>query len=406
MRNKIIALLLILVMIGALVGCSLEQSESAPMHVYISGVGSDNISIVYYTTNLTQSTTTNITGIIMGNGSNVYYLPVPYGTISTVNDLSGNMTAHTALDTGVHGSGGDVLATDADITTHNALDTGVHGAGGDVLATDADIDTEISTHNALNTGVHGVGASTIVSADDVTADISAHAALTTSHGIAGNIVGTSDAQSLTNKTLTAPVINGVVSTTGLTMPSFYMGSNTISFDTGYGIKGYFTGQPVISMLGDGTTYSGFYLDPKTPQNNDISFVRMFRNVNTSGAKDISIYEGDGSSNQTLIIYPATGNLWAGGDVSALTFTDRTPYFEGDALNELIKFTGKDGEIDHKSLSDFVKVERVKPIYALDEKTIIGYSTQTERDLGATITLLTIAIKQLNERIEYLEGRVK
>lgn len=44
----------------------------------------------------------------------------------------------------------------ADIADHAALDTGVHGAGTDVLATDADIDTDVSTHADRTTGVHGL----------------------------------------------------------------------------------------------------------------------------------------------------------------------------------------------------------------------------------------------------------
>ena len=40
-------------------------------------------------------------------------------------DVLGGLASHTALDTGVHGAGGDVLATDADITTHAGV-TGAH----------------------------------------------------------------------------------------------------------------------------------------------------------------------------------------------------------------------------------------------------------------------------------------
>ena len=40
-------------------------------------------------------------------------------------DLLGGLATHTALDTGVHGAGGDVLATDADITTHAGI-SGAH----------------------------------------------------------------------------------------------------------------------------------------------------------------------------------------------------------------------------------------------------------------------------------------
>ncbi len=97
---------------------------------------------------------------------------------------------HEAGVTGIHGVGASTIASVQNITDHAALATGVHGAGASVLATVLDI----ATHAALTTGAHGVGA--------------------------GVIVGTTLAQVLTNKTLTTPVINGDVTTTGLGLPAF------------------------------------------------------------------------------------------------------------------------------------------------------------------------------------------
>ena len=79
------------------------------------------------------------------------------------------------------------------------------------------------------------------------------------------------------------------------------------------------------------------------------------------------------------------NVYVVGDVSALTFTDRTPMFVGDAVAALkpIKAT-PDGALDHISLPDFAR--HVKG-----------------RALGAMVSLLTVACQQLDARVEALEA---
>lgn len=49
-----------------------------------------------------------------------------------------------------------------------------------------------------------------------------------------------------------------------------------------------------------------------------------------------------------------GDIYASGDVSALTFTDRTPWFSGDALAAIKNIKGVNGEIDHSSLPEFAQ----------------------------------------------------
>lgn len=56
------------------------------------------------------------------------------------------------------------------------------------------------------------------------AELSTHASATSTHGVTGNVVGTTDTQTLTDKTLTSPTIQGTVGAgTGLTLPAFIAG---------------------------------------------------------------------------------------------------------------------------------------------------------------------------------------
>jgi hypothetical protein len=54
---------------------------------------------------------------------------------------------------------------------------------------------------------------------EVTASLAAHASLTAAHGATGAVVGTTNTQTLTNKTLTAPVISTIANTGTLTLPT-------------------------------------------------------------------------------------------------------------------------------------------------------------------------------------------
>jgi len=113
-----------------------------------------------------------------------------------------------------------------------------------------------------------------------------------------------------------------------------------------------------------------------------------------------------------------------GALTAASYTDNTPGYEGDAVSEILLIKTVDGDIDHKTLPDFVKVHKVKDIYEetvveedvtkiIDdievikkvEKTIqtkIGEEPVIERNLGNMISMLVVAVKQLNDRIEQLE----
>jgi hypothetical protein len=103
------------------------------------------------------------------------------------------------------------------------------------------------------------------------------------------------------------------------------------------------------------------------------------------AGDLYIYDVTGSALHSY--YRTGGSAWFANNVSALSFTDRTPGYEGDALSELKKVKTVKGEIDHTTLPAFAR------------KQVDG---EDGRDLGAMISMLTVAVQQLSDRLDKLE----
>jgi hypothetical protein len=81
--------------------------------------------------------------------------------------------------------------------------------------------------------------------------------------------------------------------------------------------------------------------------------------------------------------------------SALSFTDRTPHYDGDALADLRQVRGdRRRGIDHDSL----------PRFARRQVRLKDGAIEEGRDLGAMISILTVAVQQLDARLDALEGR--
>jgi hypothetical protein len=96
---------------------------------------------------------------------------------------------------------------------------------------------------------------------------------------------------------------------------------------------------------------------------------------------------------TYLNYGSLGQVNVGNDLyivdncSALSFTDRTPYYDGDGLTDLRKIKGKKdkaNEIDHETLPSFAKHPE-------------------GRDLGAMVSILTKAVRQLEDEIIELKN---
>lgn len=156
---------------------------------------------------------------------------------------------------------------------------------------------------------HSSGAAVrhVYNAQDAT-DFRTHEAATAAvHGIAGSFVGTTDLQTLTNKTLTAPTINAGVLAGGGSLAGTFTGTPTLSgavvlsgtpsISNGAVLAGTFTGTP---------TFSG--------------------NLTFSGAPTFSgnpIFTGNQQSNQT-----AAGNVVEAALVSGDTFDRWRVYADG------------------------------------------------------------------------------
>lgn len=131
------------------------------------------------------------------------------------------------------------------------------------------------------------------------------------------------------------------------------------------------------------------------------------------------YVGVGSASAPSSTFTVTGNVYVSLDVSALTFTDRTPYPKSkeeayEAVNSII--SDGHGGVEHSSLSPFIKSRYQEKIITgteiksspYDSKQMVEtpvYATfeREGRNLSATVSALVEVIKDLQIRIEKLEG---
>ena len=99
----------------------------------------------------------------------------------------------------------------------------------------------------------------------------------------------------------------------------------------------------------------------------------------------------------LTITPSTGACYFLDNVSALSFTDRTPGYNGDALAEMKNITNDArGRISHKTLPAFARAKFTDPS--------TGQETEG-RNIGNMVSILTKAVQQLTEKLEAAEKRI-
>lgn len=159
---------------------------------------------------------------------------------------------------------------------------------------------------------------------------------------------------------------------------------------------------------------------------DVAYGALYMKIAdlTDGSEDGSWYlnltvNGADANVLTITSTTATFNddVYITDNCSALTFTDRTPYYEGDAVAELCAIRAKDvngkAQIDHASLPEFVK-KKVKHVKETDTGRVDAggnsivereETIQDERDLGAMISMLTVAVQQLQEQNDELRAEI-
>jgi hypothetical protein len=101
--------------------------------------------------------------------------------------------------------------------------------------------------------------------------------------------------------------------------------------------------------------------------------------------------------------PGDDNLYVVGNCSALSFTDRTPAFVGEAMKAIMEIKSVDGEIAHDTLPEFCRATYRDPIYESVDVEIEGevvkearsnrYVERPGRNLGNTVTLLLKALQE-------------
>lgn len=161
--------------------------------------------------NHTSATTAHgATGAVVGTTNTQ---SITNKTLDSTNSIVGDaIKSGTVADARI----ASTICRDSELTTH-AGTTATHGVSGAIVGTS---DTQTLTNKTLGTtnSVDGgaIKSGTVADAridsliardSEVTSAVSSHAGLTATHGATGAVVGTTNTQTLTNKTLTSPTIN-------------------------------------------------------------------------------------------------------------------------------------------------------------------------------------------------------
>ena len=319
-------------------------------------------------------------------------------TISTAGNVqaNGNLTVDgTGSFGGGYGSTGVSISAAGDIQANGDLT--VDGSGPSGWTTDTEWDTRDEVEAAWS-GTTTIwcddndGTGSGLDADTVdTYEGSALAVLSEAETITGNWVNTdnpwADNEVANDLTISGGTVDN--SAIGGTTPS--TGAfTTLDVGGGYGDTG-------ASIAADGT----FLSDGSFGVAGLVCATAAVGGGYGSTGCDI---EGDGD-------IKTNGDIYTDGDCSALTFTDRSPLYEGtkalDILSAIDKVQGSEGQHG----TDFAQVDHdtLGPLRAeirTEDPETGEVHIETGRDLGKNVVVNSAAILELFNRIEQLEADVR
>lgn len=107
----------------------------------------------------------------------------------------------------------------------------------------------------------------------------------------------------------------------------------------------------------------------------------------------------------------SSDVWVRDTLSAGTLVDRTPHYDGDAIQELRQIKGKKDDqkndvIDHDTLPSFMRKDFRHPKEVnLDTKEVVKQPfIEPGRNLGAAVSMLIKAVVELDDKIENISKK--
>lgn len=334
-----------------------ETAYTVDQVATVSGIAADVTTVAGISGNVTavagiQANVTTVAGIsadVTSVATNSASVSSVASNIASVNSAATNMAAIIAAPTEASNaatSASNALASEAAAAaSYDSFDDRYLGAKAADPATDNDggvlVDGALYFNSVAGemrawSGAAWVATYLPAGAYALDADLATHTGSTEAHGATGAVVGTTNAQTLSNKTLTAPAINGIVTTTGLTMPAFTSGAiNGSTIPTGKTLADTDTAQTLTNktIVAANNTITTAASGNLAATNLNAALAELQGDIDTravlagSASQSFDMLNGTVAGN---IAFTGTGNRITG-DFSASTLANRT-MFQTNVVN--------------------------------------------------------------------------